>query len=374
MRFLHTADWHIGKLLAGYNLLADQHATFQEIEQVAKDKQVDAIVVAGDLYDRSMPSEAAIHELTSELATLNLHDHFPVLAISGNHDSATRLGIGSQWFSDRRLFLNTNFADAFHPVTIQDTQFFLLPFFGLQEVRNYFADDTIKDINTAMARIVEEMKKQFLANKHHVLVAHFFAAGSQRTAESETMIEVGGLSAVNTALLTDFDYVALGHLHNKNALHEERVRYSGSPMKFSVSEAHMEKGVWIVDTDSMNIKWVPLAPVHDMHILEESMATLTDSHFAKKFPQDDYYAIRLTDRDIIPDVMNRLRQYYPQIISLSRQHGLENPQMKRHHVDNHLSPTQLFTEFFQQTIGHSLSPTQTKMAKEALAKIQKEGK
>ncbi|MGN1284385.1 MAG: exonuclease SbcCD subunit D [Candidatus Limosilactobacillus intestinavium] len=372
MRFLHTGDWHIGKNLAGYNLLADQHATFQEIRKIAQDKQVDAVVIAGDLYDRTIPSEAAIQELTKELATLNIKEHLPVLAISGNHDSATRLGIGHQWFVNNDFYLNTNFSDAFHPITIQNTQFFLLPFFGLQEVRNYFADDHIQNINTAMQKIVTKMKKSFDPQSQHVLIAHFFAAGSKRTAESETMIEVGGLSAVNTDILKDFDYVALGHLHNKNALHEERVRYSGSPMKLSVSEATMEKGVWIVDTDPFEIQWVPLKPVHDIHVLEDSMDTLTNEQFAKNYAKDDYYAIKLIDREIIPDVMNRLRQYYPQILSLSRKYGFSDPKRHQQSTKTQLSPDKLFEDFFQQTIGTEMSVEQDKIMRKTLEEVMKE--
>ncbi|MCI5812171.1 MAG: exonuclease SbcCD subunit D [Limosilactobacillus coleohominis] len=372
MRFLHTGDWHIGKNLAGYNLLADQHATFQEICKIANDKQVDAVVIAGDLYDRTIPSEAAIQELTKELATLNIKEHLPVLAISGNHDSATRLGIGHQWFVNNDFYLNTNFSDAFHPISIQNTQFFLLPFFGLQEVRNYFADDRIQNINTAMQKIVTKMKEAFDPQSQHVLVAHFFAAGSKRTAESETMIEVGGLSAVNADILKDFDYVALGHLHNKNALHEERVRYSGSPMKLSVSEATMEKGVWIVDTDPFEIQWVPLKPVHDIHVLEDSMDTLTDEQFAKNYAKDDYYAIKLTDREIIPDVMNRLRQYYPQILSLSRKYGFSDPKRHQQSTKTQLSPDKLFDDFFQQTIGTEMSAEQEKLMRKTLEEVMKE--
>lgn len=372
MRFLHTGDWHIGKNLAGYSLIADQHATFQKISEVAQDQQVDAVVIAGDLYDRTIPSEAAIRELTNELATLNIEEKLPVLAISGNHDSATRLGIGHQWFTSRDFYLNTEFDNAFHPVEIDGTQFFLLPFFGLQDVRNYFADERIKDINTAIQKIVSTMKAAFKPNFSHVLVAHFFAAGSKRTAESETMIEVGGLSAVNTSLLEDFDYVALGHLHNKNALREERVRYSGSPMKFSVSEANMEKGVWIVDTDPFSVKWVPLTPVHDIHVLEDSMANLTSTQFVQNYPKDDYYAIKLTDREIIPDVMNRLRQYYPQILSLGRKYGFNDPHQRHQSTNTQLSPDKLFEEFFEQTMGTELNETQSKLMRETLEEVTKE--
>ncbi|WP_251546063.1 exonuclease SbcCD subunit D [Limosilactobacillus caecicola] len=372
MRFLHTGDWHIGKNLAGFNLLADQHATFETILQIAKDEQVDAMVVAGDLYDRSIPSEAAIQELSNQLTTINLKQQLPLLAISGNHDSATRLGVGRQWFTSQNFYLNTDFNQAFSPVQIADTQFYLLPFFGIQEVRNYFHDERIRDVNSAMKRIVAEMRKSFDSALHQVLVAHFFAAGSHRTAESETMIEVGGLSAVDTSLLHDFDYVALGHLHNRNALHEERIRYSGSPMKFSVSEAKMEKGVWIVDTAPFTIKWVPIAPVHDIHILEESMKTLTDPDFAQQFPRDDYYAIRLLDREIIPDVMNRLREYYPQILNLGRKYGFENPQTAARQIEQQLAPDQLFENFFEQTLGQKPSTAQMKLIHQTLEQVEKD--
>lgn len=372
MRFLHTGDWHIGKSLAGYSLLADQQATFQEIVEIAKRERVDAVVIAGDLYDRTIPSEAATRELMDELETLNIKEGQPLLAISGNHDSATRLGVGRQWFTSQDFYLNTDFSRAFQPITLKDTQFFLLPFFGLQEVRNYFADDQIRDINSAMQKIVEQMKTKFDPKRHHVLVAHFFAAGSTRTADSETMIEVGGLSAVDTSLLHDFDYVALGHLHNKNALNEERIKYSGSPMKFSVSEAQMEKGVWIVDTDPFNVRWVTIPPVHDIHILEESMQILTSDDFASQYPKDDYYAIRLTDRQIIPDVMNRLREHYPQIISLGRKYGFDNPYQKKHHLDRKLAPDKLFANFFQQVMGITLNAEQQQIVEKTLEQTQKE--
>lgn len=367
MRFLHTADWHLGKSLSGFSLLEDQQAIFDKIEQVAKAENVDAIVIAGDLYDRSIPSEGAITALNQMLAQLNLVDHFPILAISGNHDSATRLGNGADWFSYQDLHLNTKLADAFKPVVIGDTQFFLLPFFGIQEVRNYFADERIKDVNTAMKKICTAMQKQFAPDKKHVLLAHFFAAGSRHTADSETLVEVGGLSAVDTATLAPFDYVALGHLHNRNALQEERIKYSGSPMKFSVSEVNQDKGVWIIDTDPFTAKWVSLSPVHDIHRLKDSFANLIATHH--NYSPADFYDIEITDHERIPDALVKLREYYPKIVSLHRTHQAQlvtaNPsrKLKRH------DPMALLADFYQQTMGVKMSTQQEKMAADALAKI-----
>lgn len=371
MRFLHTADWHIGKNLAGYDLLADQAATFKEIEQIAEDQQVDAVVIAGDLYDRNVPSEAAINELDRELIQLNLKDKFPLLAISGNHDSATRLGIGRQWYQATNFFLNTDFAAAFSPVTIKDTQFFLLPYFGLQQVKNYFHNDSLRDLNSAMSAIVKQMQTQFDPQKAHVLIAHFYASGAQRV-DSDTNMEIGGLSAVDTAIMAPFDYVTLGHLHSRNALQEDRVRYSGSPMKFSASEANLEKGVWIVDTASWEIDWQPLKPVHQLRVLTASFAQLTDPAFAHQYSKDDYYVIQLTDQQVIPDVMTRLREYYPQIISLERKNGFTAPHSKVDRQAATENPVDLLQKFYEETTKNPLSKQQLKWAIAALKQAEKE--
>ncbi|MGM9908068.1 exonuclease SbcCD subunit D [Limosilactobacillus sp.] len=370
MRFLHTADWHVGKNLNGFDLLADQQNVFEQIEGIAQDKQVDGVVIAGDLYDRSIPSEAAVHQLNQELVQLNLVDHLPILAISGNHDSATRLGTGADWFVNESFYLNTTLTDAFRPVTVGDTEFFLLPYFGIQAVRNYFGDDKIHNVNDAMERIVGEMQKNFTPALHHVLVAHFFAAGSERTADSETTIEVGGLSAVATTTLAPFDYVALGHLHNRNALRADRIRYSGSPMKFSVSEAGQEKGVWIIDTVPFNAEWVPLRPAHDIHKIKGTFADLVAN--SPQQPRDDFYDVELTDHERIPDVLNKLRERYPKIVSLHRTHearqiDFDHPQTRRQQ-----SPTELLADFYQQTMGIDMTDQQAKWAANALTAIKGE--
>lgn len=370
MRFLHTADWHIGKKLNDFNLLADQRAAFRQIEQIAKEQKVDAVVIAGDLYDRSIPSEAAVRTLNAMLARLNLQDHFPVLAISGNHDSAARLGTGANWFAQSAFYLNTKLADAFRPVTIGDTQFFLLPFFGIQAVRNYFQDDQIRNVNQAMGRIVTAMQDQFKADQHHVLVAHFFAAGSQRTADSETLVEVGGLSAVNTKTLAPFDYVALGHLHSRNALHDQRIRYSGSPLKFSASEAHQEKGVWIVDTAPFSVKWLPLKPVHDIVLLKGSFTDLIKT--ADQHDPTNFYDIELTDHERIPDVLNRLREHYPKIISLHRTHQAKQLTTTLDRRRRQLSPLTLLADFYHQIMGDELSAQQRRWAQQSLERVDKE--
>nr|WP_255552610.1 exonuclease SbcCD subunit D [Lactobacillus sp. Sy-1] len=240
MRLLHTADWHIGRRLHGFNLAEEQLNAFKQIERIAIDEQVDGIIIAGDLYDRSLPSEQSVGLFNRMLKKLNLADHFPIYAIAGNHDSATRLSIGSDWFKDTNLYIHTQVSQCFQPVELADAQLFLLPFFEPFEVRQYFNDESIQHVDEAFAAIVEQIKKQFVSDKKHILISHFFVAGSATT-ESETKLTVGGLSAVPEQLLADFDYVALGHLHGKDAIKAPNIQYSGSPVKFSLSEANQKK-------------------------------------------------------------------------------------------------------------------------------------
>lgn len=369
MRFLHTADWHIGKKLHEFSLEADQQAAFEQIERLAKDYQVDAVVIAGDLYDRGMASEAAVAQLNGMLKRLNLNDRLPLLAISGNHDSATRLATGSEWFKSTNFYLHTTLASAFEPVVIADTQFFLLPFFNLQEVHNYF-DQDVKSVGQAMALIVEKMKQLFEPDKKHILVAHFFAAGSSHT-DSEIQVEVGGLDAVPTALLRDFDYVALGHLHNPRALNEERMRYSGSPLKFSVSEANIQKGVWIVDTDPFKLTWAPLQPLHDLVVLKGSFADLTTGDLAAKYDQTkDYVAIELTDPKLIDDLMNRLRIHYPKILEINRPSQQSDADLKTMQTAK-MDPMSLLNEFYGQVHDdQKLDDQQRQWAQDALTEIE----
>lgn len=371
MRFLHTADWHIGKKLHDFSLAEDQAAAFDQIERLAKDYQVDAVVIAGDLYDRGLASEQAVEQLNGMLKQLNLNDHLPLLAISGNHDSAARLATGSEWFETTDFYLHTTLASAFEPVTIMDTQFFLLPFFNLQAVRNYFEQD-VKTISQAMTLIVNQMKQLFDPDKKYVLVAHFFAAGSTHT-DSEIQVEVGGLDAVPTTLLKDFDYVALGHLHNPRALNEERMRYSGSPLKFSVSEANLQKGVWIVDTNPFKLTWAPLQPKHDLIILEGSFDELTQGKIAAQYDQtEDYVAIRLTDTKLISDLMNRLRARYPKIVEIKRPNQQDDASIATMTMASH-DPLTLLDEFYEKVHpDQQLDDQQRQWASAALTKVEEE--
>lgn len=365
MRFLHTADWHIGKKLHGYPLLDDQRYIIRKILESAIQEKVDAIVIAGDLYDRSMPAEDAVALFNEMVAEINLTHQIPILAISGNHDSATRLSSGTPWFPYTNFYLKTQLADSFEAVVMGDTQFFLLPYFEPIDARLYFEDESIKSIEQAMEYVLAKIKENFDPEKKHVLVSHFFVSGSLRT-DSETKIEVGGLDGIPGGLLADFDYVALGHLHNRQALQLENARYSGSPLKFSLSELEQEKGVFIVDTTADELfQFKSLTPKHDVQKIEGSFQELLDPKFYQKIQREDYLEVLLTDRAVIPNMMNQLRQVYLRILMVERLYGHQIAEKELRPVRK-LAPLELITEFFEEMTEEQLTNQQQTWLTEGL--------
>ncbi|MDN6640273.1 MAG: exonuclease SbcCD subunit D [Tetragenococcus sp.] len=367
MRFLHTGDWHIGKKLHGYDLLTDQKEIIDQILAIALEQEVDAIVIAGDLYDRSVPSVEACELLNQTFIQMNLEKKFPILAISGNHDSAVRLSTGMPWYEQTNFHLYTKLQQAFTPIEIGDTQFFLLPYFEPIEARLYFSEESLT-LQEAIQKIVAKMRDLFDASKNHVLVTHFFVAGSSRS-DSETTVEVGGLDSIPYELVQDFDYVALGHLHSKNALHTEKARYSGSPLKFSLSEENDPKGVWIIDSQSMAPEFHQLQPKRDVKTLQASFATLIDPAFYQEMERSCFWHFQLTDRSIIPNMMNQLRSIYPNILGVERVNGRTETNQIKKVKQRKATPYQMLTSFFEEITGDSLTQKQRFWLDEGLQEV-----
>ncbi|MBP1047718.1 exonuclease SbcCD subunit D [Enterococcus sp. BWM-S5] len=373
MRFLHTADWHIGKKLHGYNLLEDQLHAFNQIIQLAKKEAVDGIIIAGDLYDRSVPSVDAVEVFNQMIIELNLEEKLPVFAISGNHDSSIRLETGGPWFKQSDFYLHTRLEQAFQPIEVGDTQLFLLPYFEPIAARLYFENDEIRTIEKAMEFVTAEIKKNFKSGMAHVLVSHFFAAGSAKS-DSETKLTVGGLDTVPLDLLRDFDYVALGHLHNKDALISDQIRYSGSPLKFSLSERKQEKGVWIVDISeqSCQLEFHRIQPLREIKELQGTFQELAKQEFYESIDRKDFMFIQLTDRSVIPNMMYQLRKVYPNILGVERVYGRENDQkgLTKDVNMKQLSPLELSRQFFEEMTEEELTSQQEQWLNESLDSVQ----
>lgn len=357
MRFLHTADWHIGKKLHGYDLLENQKAAMEEILAIAKKEAVDAIIIAGDLYDRSVPGIESIELLNKQFIQMNLEAGLPILAVSGNHDSATRLATGGPWYKQRNFHLHTTLEEALVPVEFPEVQFFLLPYFEPIAARLYFEDDSFKTIGQAVARVVEAMASAFDPNKKQVLVSHFFVAGSLRT-DSETSVEVGGLDAVPVDVFAAFDYVALGHLHSKNAIKEGKVRYSGSLLKYSLSEINDEKGVWLIDSQTMEPAFQALTPLQDIQHYQASFAELTDPTIYQTLDRQAFWHFEITDRAIIPNMMNQLREIYPFVLTVERTNGHDVVVQTTKKRSKKVAPTVVLANFFNEVTGEELTDQQ----------------
>ena len=364
VRFLHTADWHIGKKLHGYDLLNDQKESINQIIEIAEKEKVEAIVIAGDLYDRAVPAVEAVELLNQKLIEINLEKKFPLLAISGNHDSASRLATGQPWYRLKNFQLHTKMTQAFEPIEFVDTQFFLLPYFEPMDASFYFQEE-IRTIQQAFEKVIPEIKKQFDPHKKHVLVTHFFITGSLRT-ESETTIEVGGLNGLSKELFKDFDYTALGHLHSKNAIRNGKIRYSGSPLKFSLSETNDEKGVFIVDTLTETVDFHSLKPIRDVKVLQASFQELLTPNYYQKLDRTCFWQFELKDRAIIPNMMNQLRSLYPFVLGVQRING-RNESVKLQELQKRSGkPEEMLTSFFEDITGDSLTKSQLKWLQEGI--------
>lgn len=374
MKILHTADWHIGKKLHGYDLLSDQAYIIDQIKKIAREEKIDVIIIAGDLYDRSVPSEDSVRLLNQTIADWNLTEEYPLLAISGNHDSATRLATGAPWFNQSNFYLHTQLRESFRPIEIENTQFYLLPYFEPVDARIYFEDPEIRTIQDAMPKVIRKIKESFDSEKKHILISHFFVAGSTKT-DSETKIEVGGLDGINGRLLEDFDYVALGHLHGKDALKMPNARYSGSPLKYSLSEKDQLKGVWIIDTEEFGFSFRELSPLHEIQEVQAHFSTLLDPEFYTKIDREDYLSIVLKDRAVIPNLMNQLRQVYPRILQVERANGFEASIETRLKVESikELSPIKLTETFFTEVSQSTPTTQQKKWIEEGIHKVLKKG-
>lgn len=366
MRFLHTGDWHIGKKLYGYDLLADQKDIIEQILTIAIDQQVDAIVIAGDLYDRSLPSVEACQLLNQSFIKMNLEKKMPLLVISGNHDSDVRLSTGMPWYEQTNFHLYTDLQQSFAPIEIGDTQFFLLPYFEPIAARIYFEEEKLT-LQEAMKKIITKMYDLFDPNKKHVLVTHFFIDGSSRC-DSETTVEVGGLDGISYHLIQGFDYIALGHLHSKNALKKENALYSGSPLKFSFSEKDDQKGVWIVDSQTMQPEFHELHPKRDVRTLEASFEELTNPVFYQQLDRSCFWYFQLTDRSVITNMMAQLRTIYPNILGVERVNGRKKENQISKIKERKKTPYHMLTSFFEEITGDTLTKKQRDWLEEGLQK------
>lgn len=308
MKILHTADWHLGKTLLNYSLIDDQEFILKEFLKVVDDVKPDAIIIAGDVYDRADPSTEAVN-LFDEIIFKLTEKKFPVLCIAGNHDSQDRLNFGSRLFANKKFFITAKKDDAPEPIALEDkfgeVYFSLIPYFDPAAIKS----DERLTFNAANKFYIGEARKKIPAGKRSVAIAHVFVEGGEES-DSERKF-VGTAGKVNAEIFSGYDYVALGHLH-KNQQSGEKIFYSGSPLKYSAKESSHEKGITLVELDGngfVRAENILLKPRRDLIEVSGTLAELQAQP-----PNDAYAYVTLTDKEFVYDAAQKLREVFPNLM------------------------------------------------------------
>lgn len=375
VKFLHTADWHIGRKLQGKDLLEDQQYVMNNLISKIDETKPDFLIIAGDLYDRSVPSKEATTLLQELLVKINIECNIPIFAISGNHDSRERLAIGEAWFSKHKFYLHTRLDQSFDKITFEDMDIYLLPYFEPFEAREYFEDATLTTHNSATKRVIDEIYKNIDMSKTNILVAHTFVSGGLET-DSEREISVGTVENVAVEIFEKFDYVALGHLHNPNAIKEERIKYSGSPMAYSFSEATQTKGMRLVELtkEIFTEEFISLEQKRKLH----NISTTYEEVFTKVFQQNfdcknDYFSMELSGMEGVTDPLPRIKEYYPNTLILKqKRNNNSDSEIKFDKEMLTKSPLELIEGFYNEQTGSELSIGQKRVLVNIIDKVNQD--
>lgn len=355
MKLLHISDLHLGKRVNGFSMLEEQQYILKKIVDIAEEHSVDGVLIAGDIYDKTVPSSEAVGLLDDFLTTLS-SKKIEIYLISGNHDSAERLQFASRLLEKNRIYFATKFEGKLAKIAKKDefglVNFYLLPFIK-PSVVNPFFEETISTYSEAVESI---LKTQFIEkSERNILVAHQFVTnmGTAQRSDSET-ISLGGLDNIECSLLDHFDYVALGHLHSPQKVGQDCIRYAGSPLKYSFSEHRQKKGVTLIDLQEKGniiIQTIPLIPRKDMRVIKGPLHELIMVGEKEITGKEDYIKAILTDIEPLYDPLGKLRRIYPNIMAIEIEEQKKNRQEKWdegiHQVEN-VSPLELFEEFYKR--------------------------
>ena len=365
MKFIHLSDLHLGKRMENYSLIEDQEYILNEILKIIDDIKPDGIIIAGDVYDKSVPPVDAVGLFDRFIVQLASRD-LQVYIISGNHDSPERLAFGEKLLSSGGIHISPVYNGNVEIVQKDDdygtVNIYLLPFVKPFHVKKYYPEEDINSYTDALRVAIKNMGTDF--NQRNVLVAHQFVTGALRSESEE--ITVGGLDNVDASVFDGFDYVALGHIHGPQNIGSSTVRYCGTPLKYSFSEIDQIKSVTVVELKekgNTHVYEIPLKPIRDMNAIRGTFGKVTskDAYEGTNY-QKDYMKITLTDEDDIPDAVARLRMIYNFLVKIEydntrTRHNAEIG--KAEEIENR-SPLELFADFYQKQNGMPLTEEQGK--------------
>ena len=377
MKFFHLSDLHLGRRMYEFSLIDDQKFILEELLCLAAEEHPDAVVIAGDIYDRAVPSAEAV-ELFDRFLCALAKRRIPVLAISGNHDSPERIAFGADLMTPSGVFLSPVYNGYVEPVLLSDSfgavNFYLLPFIKPANVRRFYPEEAIESYTDALRCAVEHMNVD--PSARNVLVTHQFVTGGVRS-ESED-ITVGGTDNVDAAVFDGFDYVALGHLHGAQRIGRETLRYSGTPLKYSFAEKDQIKSITVVKLGAkgnVSVSSLPLTPRRDMREIRGTYIELTLRDSYAGTDTEDYIHAVLTDENDIPNALARLRSIYPNLMKLDYDNLRTRSSAVIAAEERHRTMTgaELFAELYEKQNGQKMSDEQNAYAESVFAVLREEG-
>lgn len=355
MRFIHTADWHLGRILFGVHLTDDQEYLLNQIKEIIIQKKAEALIIAGDIYDRAVPPPSAIKLLDRFVSEIIHQVKIPVIMISGNHDSPDRLGFASDILEKQGLFIKGSvFSDSF--VTSLKDEFgtidiYSAPYAEPVVVREKLQDESLLDHNLAVKALVDDILKKGSEKNRKILIGHAFVAGGSET-ESERPLSVGGSGAVSPSVFKGFDYVALGHLHRSQKAGNSNIRYSGSILPYSFEEGTIEKSVTLVDLGEKGyckFETIPLVPKRKLRKIKGEIEEIIKS---SEEITEDYIQVTLLDKGPVLDAMGKLREKFPNVLHIERPYLVSNNTSTGLKSDHRkLNEKELFSLFFKEVTG-----------------------
>lgn len=384
MKFIHTADWHLGKLVQGVYMTDDQRYILQQLIECVERERPDAVIIAGDLYDRAVPPTEAVELLDGVLERIVIDLGTPVLAISGNHDSPDRLDFATRIMEGRGLYLAGRLKAEPKPVVLRDAygevHVHLVPYADPAQVRHLLGREEIRTHDDAMQAIVARIAEDMDPRARHVFVGHAFVTpgGEPRpnTSESERVLAVGGVEYVRAELFAPFHYTALGHLHQAFPVEREEIRYAGSPLKYSISEEAHEKGFYLVELDgqgAVRVEKRRLTPLRDMRRVVGTMAEI-----AAHEPNDDYVFVTLLDENPVLYPMEKVRAVYPNALHVERRPasaglGLTASAEAGERTNRRAAdPVALFAAFYREVQGKPLEEDKQELFARVYGEVARE--
>ncbi|MCR5319178.1 MAG: exonuclease SbcCD subunit D [Treponema sp.] len=374
MKFIHTADLHLGKTVNGFSMLEDQRHILSAIVDAVGREKPDALVIAGDIYDKAVPPEDAVQlfeDFLEDVSGMGVS----VLAVSGNHDSAVRFSFGSELMKKSGIHFAHPFCPDTKPVSFSDefgeVLFYMLPFVRPSSVRRFFPEEEIGTYEKAVECCVRSMRMD--PAKRNVLVAHQFVTGAQRSDSEE--VSVGGLDNVAAEIFDGIDYVALGHIHGPQKIGRESLRYSGTPLKYSFSECSHKKSLTLVtmaQKGCVTVDEIPLVPLHDMRMLRGTFSEVCGMAEKKAVDANDYVGVILTDEEEVPSGSEKLRNLFPNLMSVEYDNTRTRLSAHIENLDDvkGMSPLDLFDKLYEQQNARHISDMQKKYLAEMIDRLR----